>query len=127
MAHIVIIEDDALIRHMLISALRVEGHEVSPAANGQEALPLLRGKSPDLVITDLFMPECDGMEVISTLRQSHPQTPIIAISGHSTKSGLFLKMAEHLGAETTLQKPFSVQELYSTVRSVLERPTRLTP
>ncbi len=127
MAHIVIIEDDPLMRHWVVSALQVEGHEVSSAANGIEALTLWRGKAPDLVITDLFMPECDGMEVIAALRRSHPETPIIAISGHSAKPGLFLKVAERLGAQTTLQKPFSAGELFSTVNRVLGRPVRLTP
>lgn len=127
MAHIVIIEDDPLVRHLVVSALQVEGHEVSQATNGFEARPLWRDKAPDLVITDLFMPECDGMEVITVLRQSHPETPIIAISGHADKPSLFLKVAQRLGAQTTLQKPFSFGELVSTVNSVLRRPVRLTP
>lgn len=127
MAHIVMIEDDQLFRHLVVTALRVEGHEVSAAADGSEALPLWREKAPDLVITDLFMPECDGMEVIADLRRCHPETPIIAISGHSGGSGVFLKVAQRLGASTTLQKPFPLGELFTTIQSILTRPARLTP
>jgi CheY-like chemotaxis protein len=125
MARILVIEDDADMRlwmeHTLISA----GHRVTVAADGQEGVKIVRARSADLVITDLFMPNQEGLETIRQLQQEFPELAIIAISGEASPMSeelgvpTMLTAARQLGAAAVLQKPFMSQELLSVVKSVL--------
>ena len=81
MARILIIDDDSLVRDALVLMLEHEGHEVMEAANGREAIRIIREWQPDLVITDIIMPETDGFETIRELRNTAAELKIIAISG----------------------------------------------
>jgi CheY-like chemotaxis protein len=93
------------------------------AADGTEAINLCkRHSSIDLVITDLFMPQQDGIETIQALRELHPNLPIVAISG--AFGGQFLKAAERFGVDATLQKPIQRDALLRTVSQVLARSLR---
>ena len=75
---------------------------------------------PDLLITDLLMPEKEGIELIQEVRRNHPKMPIIAISGAQTdKTGIYLKMAGSLGADYVLAKPFALKDLLNTVKQAL--------
>lgn len=121
MARILVIEDDALLQQVIVAALAHDHHEVVAAGNGREAEAKLRVQRPDLVITDIFMPERDGLETIMAFRNEDPHTPILAISGYASESGLFLKVAQSLGAKRTLAKPFTVPELLAAVDDVLGR------
>ena len=118
MARILVVDDDfetrAIIEKMLLSA----GHEVICAANGLEALQLCRAESADLVLTDLFMPEVDGIEAIQAIRREFPNVKIIAMSGNPTATSM-LSVARRLGTIATLQKPFTEAELVTVLKEVL--------
>jgi len=119
MANILLIEDEVLLRRVIVAALTHVGHKVREANNGRNAMQYWQGEPPDLVITDIFMPESDGLETIMALRRINVATPVIAISGHSGNSSHYLKVAQSLGAQRTLAKPFSVDELLVAVADIL--------
>jgi CheY-like chemotaxis protein len=117
---ILLVDDDDNFRRTARCALVRAGYEVQEACNGHQALTLVRQARPDLVITDLIMPEKEGIETIVELRRSDPELPIIAISGGgrlSMEDNLLI--AQKLGARSTLTKPFRSVELLEAVESVL--------
>jgi len=120
MARILIIEDDPGMRDVLEETLMPAGHEVWSAVNGQEGVALFRAHPADLVITDLLMPEKEGLETIRELRSARPALRIIAISGASPEWRV-LEMARKLGAQKTLAKPFTPQDILEAVNACLER------
>lgn len=120
MARILVIDDEEPIRRLLCQVLVAEGHEVLEASDGKAALKLHRATPAELVITDILMPEQDGLEVIMALRREAPGIKIIAMSG----GGRFqqteaLHMAEPLGAFATLRKPFALDAMLETVSLAL--------
>jgi CheY-like chemotaxis protein len=121
MASILVIDDDSSVRAVIVGALSDAGYEVMEAVDGQEGLKCYRNSPTDLVITDLIMPEKEGIETIMELRREFPQVKVIAISG-GTRYGSNdnLRMAEQLGARRTLTKPFKIPDLLAAVREVLE-------
>src|SRR5438093_11960504 len=100
MSWILVVEDEDYIRTLVEAMLRKVGYDVVLAGSGKEAVELCQEKTFDLVITDLSMPDMDGLELIRSLRRSHGDLPILAISG--AFSGRFLKVATALGAVGTL-------------------------
>ena len=121
MPDILVIDDDVAIREMLQQSLRREGHAVHTAANGVEALRLIDTREFQLVITDILMPQKEGIETIFQLRRDRPEIRIIAMSGGGRFSPeTYLEMAKKIGANRTLQKPFSRDLLLETVRELLE-------
>lgn len=117
---ILVIDDDDMVRTFVRRALEGEGYVVSMAANGYEAMVQFRQFHPDGVITDLLMPERDGIETILEIRRLAPETPIIAITGGMTAMGsVYLKTAERLGADAVLSKPFTVTQLLTTVETLM--------
>jgi CheY-like chemotaxis protein len=123
MASILVIDDDAPIRLLLKEALSRDGHAVRVAVDGIDGVRLFRTHSADLIITDLVMPEQDGLATIMELRRIEPQLPIIAMSGGMVQNPkLYLQLAEKLGANRVLQKPFVLQDLLATVADVLASP-----
>jgi len=120
MATVVLVEDVAALRQNLTILLTRNGHVVRAAANGHEALRLVAEQTPDLLVTDLFMPEKDGIEIIQETRRLHPQLRIIAMSGGIRgDQDVFLQMAQRLGVNATISKPFSIQDFQATVDKVL--------
>ena len=120
MAKILIIEDDAPIRMLTREFLKRAGHTTWEASNGREGLKLAGQETFDLVLTDIIMPEKEGIEVIMDLRRQQPSLRIIAMSGGGRISADdCLKLARRLGARATLNKPFGGTELLATVASVL--------
>jgi len=118
MRSILVIEDDANLRLVLEQMLTAAGYNVRTAVDGKQGTTLCRATPPDLVITDIYMPNRDGLEVIMDLRQHCPKTRIIAISGQITTKNM-LPAASTLGAARTLAKPFQPQELLAAVEEVL--------
>jgi DNA-binding response OmpR family regulator len=121
LANILVIDDEEPMRRFVARALEKQGHALFEAADGAEALRILAERPADLVITDLLMPETDGIETIMELRRLYPGTKIIAISGggeYQTGAG-FLRAAESLGADRTLTKPFRFQQLLPAVEALL--------
>ena len=117
---ILIVEDDPQVRAMLRQMLEAAGFRVREAVNGKEAMKSWKADPPDLVITDVLMPEMDGFEVITSLRKLDPQSKIIAITGGgAAKLTDLLPTAKHLGAAKTIHKPFEREEMLQQVRDLL--------
>jgi CheY-like chemotaxis protein len=120
MARVLLIDDDDHARMVFRQILERAGHTVLEAADGREGIQLYRQAPTDLVITDILMPEQDGLEIIIALRKEFPEVKIIAISGGGEAGRMdFLYVAERLGAQRTLHKPFGVQELVEAVHDLL--------
>ncbi len=118
MARILVIEDEADMRAVLEETLKTAGYEVTLAADGSEGLKQYRAAPADLVITDLFMPNQDGLETIKYLRREFPGTRIIAMCGRSAASAM-LSIAQYEGAKGILEKPFLPDELLVAVEAAL--------
>ncbi len=122
-ARIVVADDRADIVEFARVALERAGYEVAVAENGREALERQRERPADVLITDIFMPEADGMETIDRVHSEYPGTRVIAMSGGMEHMQDYLSIAEQIGVDATLRKPFTLEELLGAVRSVLsERP-----
>lgn len=127
---ILIVDDVEGVRRELCFLLEDEGYQTLSAANGEEALRQLEAHPVDLVVTDILMPEMDGIELITALRDTQTQTPIIAITGGG---GLalrganldLLQIAERLGAHFVLRKPFQSETLLGLVEQALLNPPEL--
>jgi DNA-binding response OmpR family regulator len=120
MAGVLIVEDDANLREMLRDALEKRKFTVITAANGREAIARFRPSVIDLVVTDLLMPEEDGLMVIMKIRELKPSVKMIAISGGGKAGpGSYLLMASTLGADHVFSKPFLPSELVQKVREIL--------
>jgi CheY-like chemotaxis protein len=117
---ILVMDDDAIILGVLAEMLKTAGYEVAAASNGKEGLKLYRETPFDLVITDLFMPDKDGLEVIMELRRDFPEAKIIMLSAGSAYGDSSLETSKFLGAARTLRKPFMENQLLEVVREVLE-------
>lgn len=120
MSTILVVDDDTQVLEVMSEMLRLEGHTVAVAENGQQAVEQIRDRRFDLVITDLIMPEKEGLETIADIRKHHSRMPIIAISGGGRVGPTdYLETARFIGANATLAKPFGRQELISTVSNLL--------
>ena len=120
MARILIIDDEELVRFTIRQILEAAGHDVGEAKNGAEGLTRFKTNPYELVITDIIMPEKEGIETIIELHRDFPATRIIAISGGGRTRNLdFLKLAGQFGAAVSLAKPFSDDELIAAVDSCL--------
>lgn len=120
MAHILIIDDEEMVRNSLHVMLEHEGHSILEAENGVIGLSLAEQHHPDLIITDIFMPDKDGLEVIRELRQQQSTVKILAITGGGASGSLnLLPQASAFGAHATLHKPFTRRALLQTIQQLL--------
>jgi len=111
---ILVIDDDHLVRYALSKILSSNGYEVVTASDGRRGMVVLRTEHPDVVITDIIMPEQEGIDTIIQIQRERPGVKIIAISGGGRIRNIdFLEMAQSLGADDILAKPFEVDELLS--------------
>lgn len=111
---ILVIDDDHLVRYTVSRILKKSGHDVVTAADGARGIEVLGMEHPDVVITDIIMPEQEGFQTIVKIRRDHPGIKIIAISGglRRGQGNLdVLSMAEGLGADSVIAKPFEPEEL----------------
>lgn len=122
MTCVMIVDDDPCVRNAIKKILRNEPYEIIEAANGCEAVYFFRQTKIDLMITDLVMPEKEGIETILEIRQGFPDVKIIAISGGGkSNTDLYLNMAKDLGAQYILSKPFQIADLLNAVRKLLDQ------
>jgi YesN/AraC family two-component response regulator len=120
MARILVVDDEEIIRFTLRQLLEKGGHEVFEAVNGRAALRAFEELHVDLVITDIIMPEKEGIETISELRRRRPDLKIIAVSGGGrTRTMNYLDMAERFGANAALAKPLTRQDVMDAVDTAL--------
>lgn len=116
---ILVIDDEPALREILSHVLTEAGHRVVTAGNGKEASKALATSAFDVVVTDVIMPEKDGMQVISEVRKKFPEVRIIAMSGGGHVSrDQYLKIAKGLGAHAILEKPFANQKLLDTIEEL---------
>jgi DNA-binding NtrC family response regulator len=117
---VLLLEDNAAYRTLLEEVLSLAGFDVCAVPDGRRVPQILRERSVDLVITDLVMPERDGLETMTELHYSHPRLPVIAISGDTPlNTSLYLTLAEKLGASRVLAKPFKMTELIRAARETI--------
>ena len=131
MSHILIIDDEEDIRDVLQMVLERAGYDVNVASNGNVALELMHREPADLVITDIIMPEKDGVSTITEIRQKFPDVRVIAISGgggidpmaykpEAISTTAYLAAAKQAGADHVITKPFEREELLEAVESLLK-------
>jgi DNA-binding NtrC family response regulator len=120
-ARVLIVDDDDQVRDVLRRKMELAGYDVTIAADGNEAIRRLKNDAFDVVVSDIMMPERDGLEVIMYVRKERPSVKVIAISAPSNH--LFLDSARALGACASLEKPFPLDDLVRTVERALASAT----
>ena len=127
MASILLIDDNVAFGEIAASVLRSAGHTVWPCASGKAGFGRMREHPVDLVITDIVMPDQDGLEILMELRKTHPHVKVIMMSGDNPeRASFYLSVGHKLGAVRTLLKPFPLKTLLTTVAEVLH-PDAATP
>lgn len=120
MSRILLIDDDEDFRGYVQQLLTRAGYDVLQATDGREGLKVFAKESVDLVITDIIMPEMEGLELIITMLKEHPGTKVIAMSGGARiRAGTCLDLAAKLGAQHTLEKPIESSALLLAVQETL--------
>ncbi|MDX1493191.1 MAG: response regulator [Longimicrobiales bacterium] len=117
---ILVVDDDDRLRRDITALLRRSGYRVTEAGTGKEAVRLLEESGMDLIVTDINMPDMDGIELIVSVSRQQPPTPVVAISGGGyMPRELLLANADLLGAVETIAKPFEASDLLDAVRRAL--------
>lgn len=119
MSLILVVDDHYPMRVALEELLKQMGHEVIGAKDGKEALALQRKQPADVLLTDIFMPEMDGYEVIQKFKELFPTVPVIAMTGGMPRKpdGPYLEIAQKFGAKWVLPKPFTAVQFVETIRA----------
>jgi CheY-like chemotaxis protein len=119
---LLIVDDDADMRLSLKLALEMAGYSIDLAADGREALAIQKQRPADVLITDIFMPESDGFEVIDAVRRGFPHTRIVVVSGGARLAKReYLLDAALMDVDAVLQKPFDVETLLRTLDTIQNR------
>lgn len=123
MVSLLLVDDDDDFRMMLRDSLALHGYHILEAANGDQALNLLRNEAIEIVIMDIIMPEKEGLETLRDIKKHHPKTKTIIMSGGSPRldSELNLRAAILLGADFALKKPFWTDELVRIIRTMTDQ------
>ena len=115
---ILIVDDELLIRDLLYDFFVGQGWQTSVAENGEKALDILESKKVDVVLTDLTMPDMDGLELTSEIRTAHPEIPVVIMTAYpsidSVISALRYRVADYI------TKPFNINKLYKTIQAHIE-------
>lgn len=119
--HILVIDDDPHVRIFLRLLLESEGYRVTEAVNGADGLIKYKNDPAVIIITDIVMPEQEGMETIYKLKKENPEVKIIAISGGGrNQPGVYLSLSKKLGAAFALEKPIAKNELLEVIRQLAQ-------
>ena len=125
MARILIVDDEENVRFTLVKALKSLNHEIYQAADGNAALAILAEQEIDLIVTDIFMPNREGLETIIEIRMNWPEVKLVAMSGGGRiRNTEFLDIAKKFGADLVLKKPFSMMEFRNEIGRLLNGMTR---
>lgn len=122
MATILVIDDDSRIRRLMNRILSTAGYSIIEANDGREGITLAQSHQPGLIITDILMPGMEGMETLLEIRKTMPQTKVLVVSGSAGMVDTqvnYLSMAEKLGADAVLAKPFLPNELTAIVNKLI--------
>ncbi len=122
MAHILVAEDEDAVREFLVRALKHAGHEVTAVADGGEALEALQEASFDLLLTDIVMPELDGVALALKVTKDFPNLRIVLMTGYAAEQARAHNLDELV--HEVVSKPFSMSEICAVVQSALDAPTR---
>lgn len=122
MKRILVVDDNLMMRKLIINLFIHNSFEFDEAGEGREALEKMSLQQYDLVITDIIMPEMEGIEMIREVKQKHPQTKIIAISGGQP---YYLYMAKKLGIQGAYSKPLNQHDFTKAVSQILQPPVSL--
>lgn len=118
--HILVVDDDEMMRAFVKELLKINDFKITEAANGKEGLKEFRDDTPDLVITDIIMPEMEGISFIRELRSYNKDIPIIAMTGNvHGRMEEFLDISSQLGADEILRKPIKSQEFLDTINKLI--------
>ena len=121
MARILIVDDNEDNRLTMAALLKLSGHDIEVAADGDQAMQSQKRQPFDLLITDIFMPDKDGVETIREFHQQYPSTRIIAMSGGGSYTVDYLSLSLEIGADKVLKKPFDALSLEQAVNELLGR------
>lgn len=128
MKKILIVDDEKVFTQAMARLFTQKNFQVTVASNGFEAVDALKEVEPDIIISDILMPNSDGIELLLYIKKNKIKTPVIAISGGGRLSSIdYLKMAERFGAAATLNKPVSFDELLFTVKQILQEESLQNP
>jgi DNA-binding response OmpR family regulator len=121
---VLIIDDDAALLRLMSMAFQAAGFQTVAADNGRSGIRMAGAHRPDLVVTDIVMPDIEGIGAIRAIKQGARPPKVIAISGAGRARGAdYLSWARHLGADEVLAKPFRMSELMKISKSVIAKPT----
>jgi|SRR5882724_10750867 len=121
-ASILVVDDEEDVREVLRGILEGADYRVTTAEDGKEASKLLAAETFSLVLTDLLMPDRDGIEVVGELRKKYPDIPVVVMSGGGRMRHVeYLKMAKSFGAHAALEKPFKSELLLATIGGLLAK------
>ncbi len=115
--HILVVDDDMDFREFVTDLLETRDFIVYKAENGKEGIEILMKEKIDIILTDMIMPEREGVETIMEVKIIHPEIKIIAMSG-AMRRDTYLQIADGLGADATLSKPFRKQEMFDAIKEV---------
>lgn len=122
MKKVLLIDDDELVLYALSKYLQRKGFEVETLGNGKKVIEVYKSFNPDIIVTDIIMPDVEGLELITAIRKIDDNIPIIAISGGSRRLDTsYLMSAELIGANATLEKPFEEEELVEYINKLTEK------
>lgn len=124
MTRVLLVDDEANLRHALTYALRQEGYEVASAADGEEGMRLFHQAGPDIVIVDVMLPGIDGYEVCRRIRRES-DVPVLMLTARDQEIDRIVAL--EIGADDHIGKPFSTRELIARIRALLRRATRPSP
>ena len=117
--HVLVVDDDDMMREFIKELLKLNDFDISEAANGKDGLKQFRDDTPDLVITDIIMPEMEGISFIKELRAYNKDIPIIAMTGNvHGRMEEYLEISSQLGADEVLRKPIKSQEFLDAIKRV---------
>ena len=120
MAQVLVVDDDDQIRKLICLVLQQEGHTVVEASNGKKAIQHIQETVIDLVISDVVMPDMDGLELIKEIRRTLSGMKILAVSGAGKEGpGLYLSIADRFGADAILMKPFAPDQLIKKISALI--------
>ena len=115
---ILVVDDELLIRDLLYDFFTGQGWDIAVAESSQKALNIMRQKKVDLVLSDIMMPEMDGMDLTVKLRQEYPEVPVVVMTGYPSVESAIQALRQRVADYVT--KPFNINELYKSIERHLE-------